>query len=395
MAIARLGNDPRQRLIPPDESPLSEWPTEQILDKDRSFWERIGQDLGLDNLGLEVPDNIENRVIQTLVGESAVIDRRVFGSASPKELPPVAFAFPYQTPRLVRKNLHFLFNYRYIMGSAVKEKPSAIEAPIALALECVAQRKAVETDSTENLILLTGEHPTLELTAATLVREGALLRIEITAHALIDPANVKGSLRHFGAISRRGHFFHAGIGDSARLVVNEWKPGDVIDMGLHAVAIGAVRHGGILNKKRWLGNPINELEIKRTAPVALGVLGTNSAGAWFWRRVVEKGTTLTDRPISAGLNLIDPTGTEKIALVECGNPEFAARRWLCREDWADAGLRWHEVIDSTEATADWDLQPRTSINRQHWNHLACPGWQIVARSDETEQPSPSEQATTA
>ncbi len=407
---ACLGSDRSQRLIPLDQSPVSDWPTELVLDKDRSFWNRIGQTLGLGNLDREVPDDPDKRLRSFLESDTESIDRKVFASEEKELL--VAFAFPYQTPCLVRKNLHSIFNYRTVTANPINRR-SAIEAPIALALECVAQRKAVETvNSTASMLLLTGDPPMLELTGASLVREGNLLRIAITAYAAIDiePDAIVGSLRHFGGNPSQAPLFHAGIADSAEKVVDNLersdRPSAVIDMGLHAVAIGAVRHGGLLlDGQLWLNNKINRLEVTRTSPVALGVLGTvrvNGAEEWCWRRIVEKGRVLgTSRAgelawkrmvntgmnaakdtIRAGLNL-SATDTEKVALAECPHPEFASKQWLSQKhDWAKAGLRWHEIVPIEEAPSIWDLEVKMSpINRQRWHGLTCPTWKIVPSSN--------------
>ena len=60
MASARVVfSDHKQQLVPLDQSPVADWPTDLVLDKDRSFWKRIGQSLGLDKLGAELPDDTE------------------------------------------------------------------------------------------------------------------------------------------------------------------------------------------------------------------------------------------------------------------------------------------------------------------------------------------------
>ena len=324
----------------------------------------------------------------------------MFASENLKELL-VAFSFPYQTPRLVRKNLHRIFNYLSIAANP-KQKRSAIEAPIALALECVA-RKAVEIGSQVSLLLLTGVHPTLELTAATLVREGKSLGIEITAFAAIDPADIEGSLRHFGGNPRQASLFHAGIADPAEEVAGELRrsngPCEVIDMGLHAVAIGAIRYGGLLNKNLWLGNPINEPR-RSTLESAPG--GSGRAGHERGRGIlVLEAASSVGGMARMVAKAADPQRAGHLARrkprrdrAACGVPrilEFAARRWplpggLVRRL---ASPRWRRSSARPRTRESWDLQVWMGLISGHWISMSFPkSWTIVSRSDGTEQPIP-------
>ncbi len=264
---------------------------------------------------------------------------------------------------------------------------SAIEAPIALALESIWQSR-IEVDPPCD-VLLTGLPPRLELTAARINRVERTLKIEITDYAAIHggPAGYKDSLRHFGRDTARGRLIHAGRPVEALAIARELGrspgPADVDDRGELAVAIGAILHGGLLLERQWVGQQVSQLEIERTAPVAVGVLGTNKAGEWFWRRVIDKGSPIRKEPTCAGLNTGGPAPA-RIALAECPHRDYADRLWLIQDDWPAAGLRWHEIIDSAPTDGvpnDWDLLLKMSrIN--FWNSKAFfyPQWHIRSRA---------------
>jgi hypothetical protein len=387
---ARPGSDALQRLIPADQSPAHEWPTDLILERDRSFWKRAEQMLALHQLSSDIPEKTDSLVQPIFEDEPSMIARKVFGSENLKDLW-VAFALPYQAPRLILKHLHYLFNIRAIITAMPRDRLSAIEAPIALAIEGVACR-AVELEPSPRLLLLTGQPPVLELTAATLDRENDLLRLETTGHATINPDDVAGSLGHLSRGSLRdARLVHPGIPAFAEKVAGELgldsNSGDVIDLGPHAVAIGAIRHGGLLTNQLWVGNRIDRLEIKRASPTSLGILGTNRVGEWFWRRLIERGTILGQEPIRAGLNL-EAASIERMVIAECPDPLLAGRRWLSQDEWPSAGLRWHEIIAGAKVPENGDLQMSlTSCNRERWHkRTICPHWKVVAPREE---PDPS------
>jgi hypothetical protein len=377
LARASLGTGLRQRLVPVDQNPASEWPTETILDGSRPFWEELEPILAVKALETRIPDVFDKTIKPILDSQRGRFDRKVFGNEIAQELW-LAFAFPYRTPPLVRKNLHSLLNTRYLRNHP-RAKRSAIEAPIALALEGVAQNE-IPAESPVSVLLLTGVHPMLELTAATLTLDDAILKVEVTAYAEIDPADIAGSLRTFGERHVSGRLLHAGTAGEAHAVAGELNPDSrrhaVVDLGKHATAIGAVRYGGVLEQQLWLGNKVQEIKVERSAPVAVGVLGTNRAGEWFWRCVLEKGAPISTTAIRAGLIAAAPT-PERIALAECPRAEFAARRWLTQNDWPAAGLRWHEVLTDTQRPENWDLQYQMRLNTTQWNKLSYLRWECV------------------
>ena len=307
----------------------------------------------------------------------------------------MSVAIPYQTSPLVRKCIHKLFNTQ-ILNKNRKENRTAIEAPIALALECVAQSK-IDTQSPSHVLLLTGVDPSIELTAATLKQVNSLLNIETTAFASLDAGGVSGDLRRFGR-TRATRLFHAGSPDVAQKVAKQLElgpdPDHVVDLGKHAVAIGAVRHGGLLRGQFWLENKINNLEVVRTAPVAVGVLGTNEAGDWFWRRILDKGIPVSTSATMAGLRVGGPL-PERLGLAECPRPDFAGRRWLAQDDWSAAGLRWHEIVTPSETPDNWDLQLKIGQNNKNWYRLPLPSWEIGQHDPETPEPSKNEQSESA
>ena len=290
----------------------------------------------------------------------------------------------------MRKNLHSLFNRR-LDTLHPRQRRSAIEAPIALALEAVA-RNEVSLERPTNLLLLTGVHPSLELTAVTLSLAGMTLKASVTAYATIDPADIPGSLRDFGESPVPSRLFHSGIAEMAQSVAiklgRDPSMASLVDLGKHATAIGAVRHGGLLEKQFWLGHRVNQLEVVRIAPVALGVVGQIDPVAlgiqgakpeiqWCWRCLLEKGGPLPTSPSRA--DLIVPTPSPgRIALAECPSREFAARRWLGQEDWLNAGLRWHDVITVTPNYDACNLQYKMAQTRKKWNTLSYVGWEVVS-----------------
>ena len=242
--------------------------------------------------------------------------------------------------------------------------------------------------------MLTGVHPTLELTSVTLSREVAtnsdiVLRIEVNDYASIDPDRIPHSLRDFQEPSAPVRFVHPGIPDVAERVASCLKQRpphvDLVDLGLHAVALGAVRHGGVLCQQWWVGYGIKQIKVSRICPVDLGLVGTNEDGAWFWKRVVAKGAPLSDKPIRSGLNL-GPIESESIILAECGRAEYAAKEWLSQEkDWADADIRWHQVLPFGQPLPRWDLQYKLTSSSPHWKHMPFPSGEIVETDEDVEQ----------
>lgn len=383
----------RRRSDPPGLDTIG---TEFILKDETDFWGRLEQSLSPSSPTIEALDNVERSIKVVLESVRHDIDRRVYAGETKKELR-VAFAFPYRTAPVVRRNLRNLIKNH--LGEQPPENRSAIEAPIALALEGVAQ-KAIRVEAQAHVLLLTGLERTLELTAATLHRSGRTLRVEITAYAAIDPADIPGSVRDLGRSAIPGPLFHAGIPEVARAVDGPLRsrPGpSPVDLGPHATAIGALRHWGLLERQYWLEDPINAIEVTRIAPVALGILGrldpdrlvreldgeppgpetrealrTSPGPAWCWRRLVEKGA-----PIPSPLALItEGPPPERIALAECPREDLAARQWLATGDWRAAGLRWHDVITKRAGHEGWGLQHEMSEAGQ-WRHLPYLIWKMV------------------
>jgi hypothetical protein len=383
LARAVVGQSAGGRLLPDNQASSDPWRTDTLLEGSRPFGENLRQKLLLESLGPEVPDVEQTHLRRLLELEQKAVTSKVFVMEDLDDLW-VAVAFPYQAPPVVRNSLHNLFD-RGKLGEHRKERRSAVEAPIALAVECVAQSKVkLEAKSPSRVLLLTGADPWLELTAARLtLQPDKALRIEITDHAAVDPRDFPRSLRHFGGAHACNRLFHAGNEPDALRIAEELaRPSgrckvEVADLGRHAAAIGAVRHGGLLEKQQWVGREINQIDIVRTAPVAVGILGTNRDGEWFWRRVSDKGTALLPAEWSSVLSF-DTPASARIGLAECPHPDFAARRWLAADQWAEASLRWHEVIIDEERPNHWELQFRWSPIRHHWNAKSrcCPRWRI-------------------
>ena len=384
--------DSKRRLIPPDNTPPSEWPIEMIRDGQRPLWKEIEKKLVLSSLQTEIPD-VPLKLINPFLDNErrqSSIDQKVFGNENVEDLC-LSVAFPYQTSPLVRKCIHKLFNPQ-TLNKNKRENRTAIEAPIALALECVAQSR-IDIQSRTQVLLLTGVDPSIEVTAATLQQVDSLLKIDITAFASLDAEGVSGDLRRFGR-KRATCLFHAGTPDVAQKVAKELQldpdPDHVVDLGKHAVAIGAVRHGGLLRSQFWLENKINKLEVVRSAPVAVGVLGTNEAGDWFWRRISDKDIAVSTSATKAGLRIGGPP-PERLGLAECPRPDFAGRRWLAQDDWSAAGLRWHDIVSPSETPDTWDLQLKIGQNR-NWHKFSLPSWEIGQPDPETPEPLKNEQS---
>jgi hypothetical protein len=343
-----------------------------ILDPRTSPWEEIEASLLL----AATPEIQPDLVRVQLNTQSKFIDRRVFGIEARKELW-VAFAFPYQTAPLVRMELHNLFNYQYL-AEQPKEQRSAIEAPIALLIECVAQSK-VDPDSGSCVLLLTGTPPRTELTGARLTRQGNTLHIGVTAYAAIDPDNLPASVDRLGGNHAYRYLFHAASPDQAKGVAKALTSSsgacEIVDMGRHAIAVGAIRYGGLLRAQQWVGRQVSGVEVERILPAAVGVLGTNKQEEWFWRRLFDKGMKLSMDPIHSGLSSGVPA-PERVFLAECTRPNFDAPRWLAQDDWPTAGLRAHGVIENSEKLDDWDLE-LSMVNNRQWNRLRYPRWKIV------------------
>jgi len=278
----------------------------------------------------------------------------------------VALAYPYATPWLVQKNLHALFG----KGTRLDDRV-AVEAPFALALEGLARSSpAIGDESPVRGLYLTRAEPDLELTMLALSRRarqkpGDLLVIEATGFVVLDGADLSaGPVRSaFGAEDQAVPVYHPGLAGPARRVVEALGGRrESIDLGAHAVAAGAVRYGLVLDRQRCLGEDRRTrfIEVRRTAPFALGVLGTNARGDWFWRRISDPEAVPGvdgDRLVGRANLVPGLAAPDRIHVVECTNAGLAARRWLAATDWEAAGLRWHQVVVRADRDPDrWDLR---------------------------------------
>jgi hypothetical protein len=374
LAGASITANRNEPLVPAERANGSGWPTEMILDTPRSSpWVEIEESLLL----AATPEIQTDLVRDQLITQSTLIDRKVFANAARKELW-VAFAFPYQTAPLVRMELHNLFSYQFLKEQP-REQRCAIEAPIALLIECVAQSK-VEPDSGSCVLLLTGTPPRTELTGARLTRQGNTLHIGVTAYAAIDPDNLPASVGRLAGNHAYRHLFHAASPDQSQAVAKALMSSsgacEIVDMGRQAIAVGAMRYGGLLRAQQWVGRQVSGVEVERILPAAVGVLGTNKHEEWFWRRLFDRGMKLAQDPIPSGLRSGVPA-PERVFLAECTHPNFEAPRWLAQQDWPAARLRAHGAIENREKLDDWDLELSMVNKVQQWNRLRYPRWKIV------------------
>lgn len=96
----------------------------------------------------------------------------------------------------------------------------------------------------------------------------------------------------------------------------------------------------------------------------LGLIGDNGRGEWFWRRLFEPGTAIpTER---AWLRSITRPPCY-FFLAECRAPGFRHRRWLTREQWAPAQLRWHSTSFHSHKNAPAPPLLRWSLEMREFN----------------------------
>lgn len=399
--------EPRSKgdLVPSTGSSPGKWPTTPIFKADRDFWTRALDALTIPEPPAEpFPSTPIGETIKELVaGGGGRFAEAVFNNQDFPNLW-VALAVPYRTPRLILKDLHHLFGSRILNLGIKKEKLSVVEAPVALATEFAAQEQEQGwLDEPTPLVLLTGEPPMRELTAATVRRAEKALRIEVTAHAVIDPADPSGSLSRFAEAlpaDRASRLVHPGMTEAAGQVAALLgdRVGPELDLQAHAVAVGAVRYGLLLEKQPSLNKPISQVEVKRIAPWAIGVLGTNRSGDfWCWRRLIERGAAISAEP--ALLPILARRSTiEPLVLAECDRPDHAERLWIARKDtlsppdearrrdWASAGLRWHDVDARVEIPSSPAFQWRHSfLDRSRWNpRCECVSWKVVAADSDAD-----------
>ena len=119
---------------------LSDW--EPIQENDTHFWDNLAEALKIRELGDRRSQSIDE-MNSLIVNQRPTINSKVFAQTDSGLY--VAFAFPYRTSPLLRKNLHQLSDFLTVGKSIPKERRSAVEAPIALAVECVAQISSQST----------------------------------------------------------------------------------------------------------------------------------------------------------------------------------------------------------------------------------------------------------
>lgn len=98
--------------------------------------------------------------------------------------------------------------------------------------------------------------------------------------------------------------------------------------------------------------------------VPIGVLvavKSKGGAAWCWRRLFRAGQKLGGTPEKVKLTSDQrgPGAKDPIVLVECRNPLFFESDWLPRDQWAEAGLHWHETCEPRSA-------PEKDSNRWGW-----------------------------
>jgi hypothetical protein len=280
----------------------------------------------------------------------------------------VGVAYPRSMPPILRQYLPIALGCDPASnrGGLPPDSPLAgLEAPVALTLEAIAQQAI---PASGRYAVGCGRGPAREWTAVAIEKaqptnpaiRGPILRLRVGR-----TSDSPGSIG-----------LEAG---AARLVAGTDFTGPdpstpVVRMAPSAIAMGAARFA------RWLalelsrrpsaldrrlqaallpGTPI--LSTETIHP--LGLIGDDGRGAWFWRRLFEPGTAIP----SPRASLRSVTGPPcNFYLAECLSPAYRPKRWLAREEWTLAQLRWH----STHFHADKNSPPpplRWSLELRDFN----------------------------
>ena len=297
-------------------------------------------------------------------------------------------ATPYAVSPVVRRVMH-----RLVHGpKSLKPPPgyASCEAPLALALDLLAQRR-ISPPWTGELITAAGDD--LELTALTLKLAAAPGELCLEFKSSIrwpmqstdspkptpslpssPSADCPGDVRfavgdELAAAARRidrlRRTTDGAAGPSATIHV-------VDDL---SVARGAARYAAYVSRRvtaaRILGG-FRTLSVSRVLPRTVGIITANSRGEGFWRKLFRAGEPTAElstelrvgRP-SSGL----PSNEASLCVLAEITAADATQPWMHRRDWMDAGLVIHSSheVPRTDSAEKLRLQIRLREHLRLWD----------------------------
>jgi hypothetical protein len=267
----------------------------------------------------------------------------------------VGVAFPYGLSPTVRRVLPLLVHEK---EDDLNGRYSALESPVVACLEMLATGRLTALSSGESVAFLGDAVGGAELTVIRLALADNQLKLEVLAWRELpltaDETAIDGRAgdwaRHFTPPKQtppcRLCILRPGLESVGEIIaVALGLPGTTVAvLNDRTVADGAARFAAMAVQGRlcvgpdYAGSEIRKVEVQRLCPRAVGILGGNRAGDWFWRRLFTGGTSL-QAAATCDVEIGDGSLPPHVILAECASDRPDPPLWLPQSLWQDHGMR--------------------------------------------------------
>jgi hypothetical protein len=312
--------------------------------------------VGDETLALEFPGD-EKAPIRPILQECC--NKIDAGTGSLVRFDKVGVAFPYGLSPTVRRMLPLLVHEK---EDDLNGRCYGLESPVVASLEMLATGRLASLFPAESLLFLGHASGGAELTALRVALADNQLQLDVLAWCALpltaDETAIDGQSGDWvrrlvpagQAPPRRLCILRPGlesVGEQVAAAIG--LPGTAIEiLADRTVADGAARFAALAVQGRlcvgsdYCGPEIRKVEVQRLCPRAVGVLGGNRAGDWFWRRLFAGGTQL--RSLAAcDVEMGDRNLPPHVILAECAAAASDPPLWLPQSRWQDHGMQLYTL----------------------------------------------------